>query len=70
MISPTIIQSSTSAIEATFISQQKTAKQWRSSTAEERIERLNRIKNWIKKNQDEIRNSLWADFKNQYRKLT
>ena len=63
MTGPTIIQSPASTIEATFLSQQKTAKQWRSSTAEERIERLNRIKNWIKKNQDEIRNSLWADFK-------
>lgn len=63
MISPSIIQISTSTIEATFISQQKTAKEWRSSNAEERIERLNRIKNWIKKNQDEIRDSLWADFK-------
>lgn len=63
MVSPSIIQISTSTIEATFMSQQKTAKVWRSSNAEERIERLNRIKNWIKKNQDEIRNSLWADFK-------
>lgn len=62
MISTSIIQSSTSNIESTFISQQKKAKEWRSSNAEERIKRIIRLKNWIKKNQDEIRNSLWADF--------
>lgn len=62
MISSPVFQSSPSAIEETFNLQQKKAKLWRSSTAEERIERLNQIKIWIKKNQDEIRNALNSDF--------
>ena len=62
MINSPVIQSALSGIEETFNLQQKKAKLWRSSTAEERIERLIQIKNWIKKNQDEIRNALYSDF--------
>ncbi len=62
MINSPVIQSSPSAIEEAFNLQQKKAKLWRKSTAEERIERLNQIKIWIKKNQDEIRNALNSDF--------
>ncbi len=49
-------------MEEIFNSQQKKAILWRSSTADERIERLNQVKNWIKGNQGEIRNALLADF--------
>lgn len=63
MINSPVIQNALSGIEETFNLQQKKAKLWRSSTAEERIERLSQIKNWIKKNQDEIRNALYSDFK-------
>jgi aldehyde dehydrogenase (NAD+) len=62
MISSPDVLSYSQAIEDTFHLQQKKAKLWRSSTAEERIERIIKVKVWIKENQDEIRNALLADF--------
>jgi aldehyde dehydrogenase (NAD+) len=43
--------------------QKKTAIQWRSSSATERISRLKKISSWIKDHQKEIHQSLYADFK-------
>lgn len=62
MISTPDVLSNPLAIEDTFLLQQKIAKLWRSSTVEERIERISKVKVWIKENQDEIRNALLADF--------
>ncbi|MFN3998759.1 aldehyde dehydrogenase family protein [Algoriphagus sp.] len=46
-----------------FSKQQKTSLRWRSSTLEERSARLIKLRNWIKENQDQIRQALWEDFK-------
>ncbi|WP_275866926.1 aldehyde dehydrogenase family protein [Algoriphagus sp. CAU 1675] len=50
-------------IQEIFNRQKKTAENWRSSRAEERIERIKKIRTWIKSHQKEIRKSLWEDFK-------
>jgi len=42
--------------------QQQTAVSWRSSTAQERINRLKAIRSWIKDHQQAIRTALWQDF--------
>lgn len=42
--------------------QQQTAVAWRSSTAQERINRLKAIRSWIKDHQQAIRTALWDDF--------
>ncbi|SHO62305.1 aldehyde dehydrogenase family protein [Algoriphagus zhangzhouensis] len=46
-----------------FESQLQTSIEWRKSTAEDRIDRLKRIRSWINKNQKEIREALWNDFR-------
>lgn len=43
--------------------QRKTAVSWRASSAGERIERLQRLNDWMLKNQGLIRKALWEDFK-------
>lgn len=50
-------------IQKLFTSQQKTALRWRTSTLEERSARLIKLRNWIKENQQLIREALWEDFK-------
>ncbi|TFV95489.1 aldehyde dehydrogenase family protein [Algoriphagus kandeliae] len=42
---------------------QKTAVAWRSSTASERIDRLKKLRTWIKTHQNDIREALWDDFR-------
>ncbi|MDN3669317.1 aldehyde dehydrogenase family protein [Echinicola jeungdonensis] len=54
---------STSRIDEFFSSQEKQAIKLRSSTREERSEKLMRLKDWIKTNQGEIRKAIYADFK-------
>jgi len=46
-----------------FESQLQTSIEWRKSTSEDRIDRLKRIRSWINKNQKEIREALWNDFR-------
>lgn len=50
-------------IDRTFAEQQIVAQQWRSSTSKERIERLKKLRNWIKEHQNEIREAVHADFR-------
>ncbi len=53
------------AIDSThslFESQKTTAQQWRRSSLQERIDRIAKIRSWVKQNQKEIRLALWNDF--------
>ncbi len=52
-----------SRIDDVFSAQKKHAIKLRSSTREERSEKLMRLKDWIKTNQEEIRKAIYADFK-------
>lgn len=63
MLSQILTQIDPKNIQKVFTSQQKTALRWRTSTLEERSARLIKLRNWIKENQDQIRDALWADFK-------
>jgi aldehyde dehydrogenase (NAD+) len=51
-----------SSIDQVFGQQQKTARTWRSSTADERIVRIQQLQNWILQHQDEIRKAIYDDF--------
>ena len=51
-----------SSIDQVFGQQQKTARTWRTSSADERIARIQQIQNWILRNQDEIRKAIYDDF--------
>lgn len=53
----------TSMVLEVFDSQLKTSLNWRTSTLEERSDRLKRLRSWIKEHQTEIRKALWLDFK-------
>lgn len=46
-----------------FQAQRQTVEAWRRSTAEERIDRLVKIGDWIRSHQKAIREALWQDFK-------
>jgi aldehyde dehydrogenase (NAD+) len=59
LTAPTI----TADLEVIFKSQQNTAKLWRSSSMEQRAERIKKIQTWIKKNKSEIHQALYSDFK-------
>lgn len=50
------------SFQSTLTAQKKKALSWRSSTATDRIERLNRIQKWIKAHQKDIQQALLADF--------
>ncbi|MEB2773688.1 aldehyde dehydrogenase family protein [Algoriphagus sp. D3-2-R+10] len=54
--------SKVSSIEIVFQSQQETSYLWRTSSAEDRIVRLKKIRAWIKDHQQDIRNALKNDF--------
>ena len=49
-------------LEALLFDMQQTALNWRSSSKDERIDRLKTIRDWIKEHQKEIRLALWNDF--------
>ncbi|PZX49942.1 aldehyde dehydrogenase family protein [Algoriphagus chordae] len=51
-----------SAPELVFHSQLPTSLSWRTSTADERIGRLKKIRNWIKEHQQDIRDAIKNDF--------
>jgi acyl-CoA reductase-like NAD-dependent aldehyde dehydrogenase len=51
-----------SSIYQVFTQQQKTARFWRTSTADERIARIQQLQNWILQHQDAIRKAIYADF--------
>ena len=63
MIDPIQIQSKSQTYTEIFEKQQKTALGWRSSTIKDRSARLIKLRTWIEKNQDAIRQALWEDFK-------
>ncbi|WP_326492701.1 aldehyde dehydrogenase family protein [Algoriphagus sp. PAP.12] len=48
---------------ALFNSQLRTSINWRKSNVEERVDRLKKIRSWIQKNQNDIREALWNDFR-------
>ncbi len=50
-------------IHSTFENQQKKSIEWRTSTYEERAERLKRLRNWILNHKEDIRSAVKADFK-------
>jgi aldehyde dehydrogenase (NAD+) len=54
--------SNDSSPEIVFQSQVETSFLWRTSSAEERIARLKKIRDWIKEHQQDIRNALKNDF--------
>ncbi|RAI84777.1 aldehyde dehydrogenase family protein [Algoriphagus yeomjeoni] len=49
--------------EIIFRSQRETSREWRNSSYEERVSRLKKIRNWIKDNQQAIREALKNDFR-------
>ncbi|GMQ25240.1 aldehyde dehydrogenase family protein [Algoriphagus sp. oki45] len=51
-----------STLEDLLTTMRPTSLAWRSSSANDRIQRLNAIRNWIKEHQKEIRLALWNDF--------
>ena len=57
-------QNPNSEIASVFESQQKTSIAWRTSTIEERKERLKEIRNWIQTHHSQIHEALWKDFQN------
>lgn len=63
MINPNTIKADNGNFKEIFIKQHHTSLQWRTSTMEERSARLIKLRNWVKENQDKIRQALWADFK-------
>lgn len=50
-------------MEAHISLMKQTALTWRNSTANERVNRLKSLRNWIKTNQSLIREALWEDFR-------
>jgi aldehyde dehydrogenase (NAD+) len=50
-------------IDLTFDLQQRHSLKLRLSTKEERLVKLNKLRDWIKKNKDEIRKAIYADFR-------
>ena len=62
MLSHRSKESSKTDLDHLFKSQNLTSLRWRTSSGIERIERLKRIRDWIKDHQQAIRNALMSDF--------
>ncbi|GMQ31441.1 aldehyde dehydrogenase family protein [Algoriphagus confluentis] len=58
----TLLDSLKTELRSQLKKMNQTALSWRSSSAEERILRLKKIRGWIKNHQTEIRQALWQDF--------
>ncbi|SFB51086.1 aldehyde dehydrogenase family protein [Algoriphagus aquimarinus] len=62
MLNHSISEQNNTDLEHLFKSQLLTSTLWRSSSADDRIARLKKIRTWIKDHQQEIRNALKNDF--------
>ena len=58
----TPLEPANKSVEDLLLKLRQTALTWRSSSAEDRIQRLKAIRTWINGHQNEIREALWNDF--------